>query len=172
MIPPMFLRQLRNECVKLFTRKRTYLGFIAFLVADILIVWLSKQPFALRGINSLLLNNGLKVEEYTRGLSSSAATLVLTVALVSALYLALISGDLIAREIEDGTMRMVLARSIGRRRLFLIKAIVGALHTFLLMVFIGLSALLVGSVMLGGLGKLLVYAPLEGSFGSFPPGEG
>lgn len=172
MIPPMFGRQFRNECVKLFSRKRTYLGFIAFLIADVLLVWLAKQPLARHGISSLMLNNGLRVEEYSGALTFAVATLVLTVALVSGLYLALISGDLIAREIDDGTMRMVLARSIGRLRIFVIKALVGAIHTFLLMVFVGLSALLVGWVLLGGLGKLLVYAPLEGTFGTFLSGEG
>jgi ABC-2 type transport system permease protein len=172
MIPSMFGRQFRNECVKVFSRKRTYVGFVAFLIADVLLVWLSKQPIARHGISSLMLNNGLRVEEYSGGLTMSVAILVLTVALISGLYLALISGDLIAREIDQGTMRMVLARSISRVRLFVIKALVGALHTFLLMLFIGLSALLVGSLLLGGLGKLLVYAPLEGSFGTFLPGEG
>src|SRR6478735_831905 len=107
MTPSMFGRQFRNECVKVFSRKRTYVGFVAFLVADLLLVWFSKQPVALQGISSLMLNNGLRVEEYTGGLTTSAATLVLTVALVSGLYLALISGDLIAREIDEGTMRLV-----------------------------------------------------------------
>ncbi|MES2569410.1 MAG: ABC transporter permease [Verrucomicrobiota bacterium] len=169
---PLFLLQLRNECTKLFSRKRTYLGFAAFLLADVLLIWLSKQPLALRGIRSLMLNNGLRVEEYSGGLSLAAATLVLTVALLSGLYLALVSGDLIAREIEEGTMRMVLARPINRLRLFIIKALVGALHTFLLMLFIGLSALLVGWILQGRLGKMLVYAPLEGGFGIFSPMEG
>lgn len=172
MIPRMFGRQFRNECVKLFSRKRTYLGFVAFLVADVLLVWLAKQPIALHGFSSLMLNNGLSVEEYSGALTTAIATLVLTVALVSGLYLALISGDLIAREIDEGTMRMVLARTIGRLRIFVIKTLVGAIHTFLLMLFVGLSALLVGWLILGKLGKMLVYAPLEGSFGTFLPGEG
>lgn len=169
---PMFAIQLRNECVKLFSRKRTYLGFGAFLLIDLIVAWLLNQPLLQRGIWSLLVRNGLKVEDYSGGLSMAVFTLVLTLALVSGLYLALVSGDLIAREIEDGTMRMVLARPISRLRIFVIKVLVGTLHTFLLMLFICLGALLVGWVVQGRLGQMLVYAPLEGGFGVFPPAEG
>lgn len=169
---PMFFVQLRNECVKLFSRKRTYLGFGAFLSIDLIIAWLLHQPIVLRGLRSLLVRNGLSVEDYSGGLSMATFTLVLTLALVSGLYLALVSGDLIAREIEDGTMRMVLARPISRLRVFVIKALVGVFHTFLLMLFVCLGALLVGWTVQGRLGQMLVYAPLEGSFAVFPPGEG
>ena len=69
-------------------------------------------------------------------------------------------------------MRMVLSRPISRAELFVIKALVGALHTFLLMLFIGLSGLLVGWVGHGRLGMMLVYAPLDGVFGAFDSTEG
>ena len=169
---PMFVRQLRNECVKLFSRKRTYLGFGAFLSIDLIILWLLNQPFPQRGVQSLLVRNGLPMEAYSGGLSLAGFTLVLTLALVSGLYLALVSGDLIAREIEEGTMRMVLARPISRLRVFVIKTLVGALHTFLLMLFVCLGALMVGWIGQGRLGKMLVYAPLEGGFGVFSAAEG
>lgn len=168
----MFIFQLRNECLKLFSRRRTYLGFGVFLFVDLATLWLLQQPLPLDGIRSLLENNGFRLDDFTGGLTMAAFTLVFTVALVSGLYLALVSGDLIAREIDDGTMRMVLARPVSRLRLFVIKALVGALHAFLLMLFIGLSTLLVGWAGHGRLGRLLVYAPLDGVFGVYGPVEG
>jgi ABC-2 type transport system permease protein len=168
----MFFSQLRNESFKLFSRKRTYLGFGIFFVIDLMMLWLLRQPLPLKGLRSLLVNNGFRLEDYAGGLTVAAFTMVFTVALVSGLYLALVSGDLVAREVEDGTMRMVLARPISRPLLFLIKALVSALHTFLLMLFVGLSGLLVGWIGHGRLGMMLVYAPLEGVFGTFDPAEG
>lgn len=169
---PLFAIQLRNEAVKLFTRKRTYLGFVVFLVIQLVMVWLLRQPLPMKGITSLLANNGFAVEDYSGGLTMAAFTMVFTVALVCGLYLALVSGDLIAKEIEDGTMRLILTRPVSRTEVFVMKAMVGAAHTALLMLFVGVSGLLVGWAGNGGLGRLLVYAPLEGVFGVFSPGEG
>jgi len=168
----MFFSQLRNECFKLFSRKRTYLGFGIFLFIELLMLWLFKQTRTPKGLRGLLVNNGLRVEDFSGGLTMAVLTMVFTVALVSGLYLALVSGELIAREIKEGTMRMVLARPISRLRLFLIKILVSALHTFLLMAFVGLSGLLVGWIGHGRLGEMLVYAPLEGVFATFSPAEG
>jgi ABC-2 type transport system permease protein len=169
---PMFLRQLRNECFKVFSRKRTYLGFGIFLALHLVTLWLLQQPLPRKGIHTLLVGNGFRLEDFAGGLTVAAFTMVFTVALVSGLYLALLSGDLVAREVEDGTMRMVLARPISRARLFLAKTLVGALHTFSLMAFVGLSGLLVGWVGHGRLGMMLVFAPLEGVFGAFDTAEG
>ncbi len=168
----MFFSQLRNECFKLFSRKRTYLGFSIFFLLNLVAFWLLKQPLPRHGVETLLANNGFRLEDFNGGLTVAAFTMVFTVALVSGLYLALVSGDLIAREIEDGTLRLVLARPISRARLFVAKALVGALHTTLLMLFVGLSGLLVGSIGHGRLGMMLVYAPLDGVFGVFEPIEG
>lgn len=168
----MFFSQLRNECFKLFSRKRTYLGFSIFFLLNLVAFWLLKQPLPRHGVETLLANNGFRLEDFNGGLTVAAFTMVFTVALVSGLYLALVSGDLIAREIEDGTLRLVLARPISRARLFVAKALVGALHTALLMLFVGLSGLLVGSIGHGRLGMMLVYAPLDGVFGVFEPIEG
>ena len=168
----MFFRQLRNECFKLFSRKRTYLGFGIFLLINVLMLWLLKQPLPRKGLQSLLANNGFSLEDSMGGLTVAAFTMAFTVPLVSGLYLALVSGDLVAREVEDGTLRLVLARPISRGELFVAKALVGALHTALLMLFVGLIGLLVGCIGHGRAGMMLVYAPLEGVFGVFEPAEG
>lgn len=169
---PMFFRQLRNECFKLFSRKRTYLGFGIFLGINLLMLWLLKQPLPRKGLQSLLVNNGFRLEDFMGGLTVAAFTMAFAVPLVSGLYLALVSGDLVAREVEDGTLRLVLARPITRGELFVAKALVSALHTALLMLFVGLSGLLIGCVGHGRAGMMLMYAPLEGVFGVFESGEG
>ena len=164
--------QFRNELLKLFARKRTYLGFAVFFVTEMAILWLWHRPVLTKPIRSLLANNGLPFEDYYGGLSLASFTIVLTVGLVAGLYLSLVAGDLVAKEMEEGTMRMVLARPISRTQLFIIKALVGVTHTFLLMLFIGLSSLLAGVICQRGLGELLVFAPLDKVFAAYGANEG
>jgi ABC-2 type transport system permease protein len=114
----------------------------------------------------------LELTDYHGALSFASFTMVFSVGLVAALYLALVSGDLIAKEIEDGTIRMVLARPISREKLFAIKAVTSVLHTLLLMLFIGLSSLLIGLLPGRGLGQYLAFAPLEKVFATYDQMEG
>jgi ABC-2 type transport system permease protein len=168
----MLALQFRNELLKLFARKRTYLGFIVFVLIEIIVAWLWHRPILTKPIRDLLTNNGLPFDEYYSGLSLASFILVLTVGLVAGLYLSLVGGDLVAKEMEEGTIRMVLARPISRAQFFIIKALVGVAHTFLLMLFIGVSSLVAGFIVHRGLGPLLVFAPLEKVFAAYDTTDG
>lgn len=168
----LFAMQFRNELLKLFARKRTYLGFIVFLLTELVILWLWHRPVITKPLRSLLTNNGLPFDDYYGGLSLASFILVLTVGLVAGLYLSLVAGDLVAKEMEEGTIRMVLARPISRNQLFFIKALVAITHTFTLMLFIGLSSLLAGFVCQRGFGQFLAFAPLEKVFATYDTSEG
>lgn len=168
----LFAVQFRNEMLKLFARKRTYLGFVIFFTTEAIILWLWGQPLLMEAVRSLLRNNGLEGEAFYGGLSVATFSLMLLTEFVAGLYLALVAGDLIAKEMEEGTIRMVLARPVSRPQLFACKALVGVAHTFILMLFLGLSSLLLGVVVQGRLGQMLVVAPLEKVFAVYDTGEG
>ena len=89
--------------------------------------------------------------------------LVWSVFLLGSLYLALVSGDLVAKEAEDGTLRMLLCRPVSRARLLLLKAIACLVYTVVLVLFIGITALLAGFAY-GGTGGLFVFIPVERMF--------
>src|SRR6266542_4575950 len=91
----MFYLQLRNELWKLFAKKRTYIGFLMFLLP---------------------------------------------------LYVSLIGGDLVAKEAEDGTLRMILSRPISRVRLLMLKWLAGAIFSFTLVMALGLFGVAFGSL--------------------------
>jgi ABC-2 type transport system permease protein len=57
------------------------------------------------------------------------------------LYAALVGGDLVAKEAEDGTLRLILARPISRFQLLLAKWFSGAVFSILLVAVLGLTAL-------------------------------
>jgi ABC-2 type transport system permease protein len=168
----MFRRQLRHELLKLFARKRTYIGFGAFVALQVMILALLQLPKARQAFDKLLTNNGYLPEDYYAGLTLAMLIIEFTIFLMGALYLALVGGDVVAKEIEDGTMRMVLSRPISRLRLLGIKWLACALYTSVLMIFLGITSLATGVIYRGRLGNLFVYVPHESLFGVFPMADG
>jgi ABC-2 type transport system permease protein len=83
-----------------------------------------------------------------------------TTFLLGALYLALVAGDVVAKEVEDGTLRMILCRPISRLRVGFLKYAACVLYTIALTFFIGITALVAG-LLYCGWGGLFAIAPLE-----------
>jgi ABC-2 type transport system permease protein len=91
--------------------------------------------------------------------------------LLGGLYVALVAGDIVAKEVEDGTLRMTLCRPVSRLRILAVKYLVCVIYTFTLTFFIGLSALAVGLAR-QGVGGFFVYQPLEKLFVVYDFGPG
>ena len=168
----MFHIQLRNELLKLAARSRTYVGFCVFCFVEVAILTLLTLPQAKRAFGQLMINNGLTFEDGYTGLSIATTIIYLTVGLLGVLYLALISGDMVAKEVEDGTMRMILARPVSRVQVLTVKAIVCIIHTFVLIFFIGITSLIAALLYRHRLGNLVVFALAEKVFAVFSPLEG
>ena len=64
------------------------------------------------------------------------------VMLLMPLYAALVGGDLVAKEAEDGTLRMILARPISRIRLLSMKYLAGVIFAIVLVLALGATALI------------------------------
>jgi hypothetical protein len=63
----LFLLQLRGELRKLFGRKRTYIGFGAFLLIEILILILLQLPKVQRSFRHMIERSGYIFEDYFSG---------------------------------------------------------------------------------------------------------
>jgi ABC-2 type transport system permease protein len=138
----MFFLQLRNEIWKLFGKKRTYIGFGMFLIAQNIIIVVHRLPRVRHQISQLLEHNGFMVERYISVLTISTLMVSLMALTLMPLYTALVGGDLVAKEAEDGTLRMILSRPISRVRLLLLKWLTGAIFSFLLVMSLGLFGLI------------------------------
>jgi|ERR1043166_912388 ABC-2 type transport system permease protein len=134
----MFFYQLKNELWKLFGKKRTYIGFAMFLLAQNIFVVLFKFTRATRQMRLTLEGNGYATADYISTLTIASALLFPLAYLLMPLYAALIGGDLVAKEAEDGTLRMILARPISRFRLLTIKWLAGAIFSVVLVFVLGL----------------------------------
>ncbi len=168
---PLLPRQFGYELLKLFARPRTYIGFGLFLFFEFLLLFLLQLPRAREAYRELLANNGYLFAEYFTGPTMAVVIITTSVFFLGSLFLALVAGDIVAKEVEDGTMRMILNRPVSRVRVLFLKWLACLVYTFVLLGFIGLTSLLCG-VVSRGWGNLFVYAPLQGVFAVFSPGEG
>lgn len=156
----MFFAQLKNELWKLFGKKRTYIGFGAFLLAQTAMLCAFKFTRWQRDMEGLLSGNGYIAGEFISALTVAVVMIMPQIILLMPLYVALVGGDLVAKESEDGTLRMILARPISRVRLLLVKWVAGVIFAAVLVTVLGLTAL--------GLARL--FFPWQGLF-VFVPGQ-
>ena len=167
----MFYFHLRNELWKLFAKKRTYIGFAMFLLVQALIVlFLRYHSNAMAGMIRQLENNGYVAEQFISSLTIATTMLFPIAYVLLPLYTSLVGGDLVAKEAEDGTLRMILSRPISRTRLLLAKWVAGAIFSALLALALGAIGILIASLFFKH-GGLFAFWPGE-VFGAFDWGEG
>lgn len=155
----MFYHHLRNELWKLFGKKRTYIGFGAFLLAQNVMLLAFRFTGWQRNVERMLDGNGYLAQEYVSALTVAVIMLIPQIILLMPLYAALVGGDLVAKEAEDGTLRMILCRPVSRFRLLLAKWLAGVVFSAVLVIVLGATAL----------GFASVWFPWKGMF-VFMPG--
>src|SRR5579862_6942748 len=128
----MFASQLKNELWKLAGKKRTYIGFGAFMASQVAMLIMFKRTRWESDFERLLGGNGYLASEYISALTVGLIMLIPQLGLLLPLYVTLIGGDLIAKEAEDGTLRMILSRPISRLRLLIVKWLAGVIFTAVL----------------------------------------
>ncbi len=154
----MFFAQLKNELWKLFGKKRTYIGFGAFLLAQTAMLLAFRFTRWQDDFEKLLSGNGYLATDFISALTVSVVMLIPQIIFLMPLYTTLVGGDLVAKEAEDGTLRMILSRPISRLRLLLVKWSAGVIFAAVLVLVLGLVALGFAR-MLFPWGGMFVFAP-------------
>ena len=155
----------------MFARKRTYIGFGAFLLMEGLVLFMINLPGPRGHFKRMIEQNGYAFDQYFSGLTLGLLMVMWTTVLLGALYLSLVAGDVVSKEVEEGTMRMTLCRPVSRGRVIALKYVACVIYTFALVFFIGGTALIAG-LCYRGPGGLFVFAPLEGIFALHEQGPG
>ncbi|HEX4085424.1 MAG TPA: ABC transporter permease [Chthoniobacteraceae bacterium] len=157
---PSFLPQVAAELHKTFAQPRTWAGFgILAVMAAMLFLLCSLEPvrdLLSRSVSQL----GCDPARYLTGLTYALLALRATMLLIGALFIALVAGESVAREVDDGSMRMLLCRPVSRFRVLAVKAVAALIHTFLLTGFLGFVALGLG-LLFHRAGGMLAFDPLE-----------
>lgn len=167
----MFYLQLRNELWKLFWKKRTYIGFSMFLLAQNAISAGFKFTTASDKVAGFLDTNGYLGQSFITTLTIAVIMMVMIAVFLLPLYSALVGGDLVAKETEDGTMRMILCRPISRLRLLLVKWLAGLIFSALLALTLGVFGLVFARLWFPW-GNLFVFAPEQSIFSLFDASTG
>ncbi|MCB1224274.1 MAG: ABC transporter permease [Verrucomicrobiales bacterium] len=158
----LFLQQWRAEWLKLLARKRTYLGFAVFVGLELLVLAFLHRDGMERFLERLISQQGGLFDYYFSATTLGFWVLWMSVFLLGALYLCLVGGDIVAKETEDGHLRLLLARPISRLRLLLVKYLTVTGYSILLVGFITLTAWLLGLMLQGWGGGLFAWAPEQG----------
>ena len=105
-------------------------------------------------------------------LSLSFLIISWTVFLLGGIYLALVMGDIVAKETEEGSFRLLMSRPVSRLRILALKFCAGTIYTFALIFFIGLTSLAAGALNRGWGGGMFIWAPEQGVFEMYPFADG
>ena len=167
----LILHQFRHELLKLFGKKRTYLGFLIFLVVQNCIIMAFKATEAEDFTMRLLTGNGYPAEEFLSALTIATVVLVPLAVFLLPLYVSLVGGEAVAKETEDGTLRMVLCRPISRGRLLLLKWLAGVVFCFALVACLALLGLLFARFWFPWKG-LFVWLPDQDIFSVYTANDG
>jgi ABC-2 type transport system permease protein len=152
----MLLKNMLNECIKILSKPRSYLGVGALTLLIGIIIFAMKADgksiisFVTSSFEQTLTFNGHVLN------GNLIAFIILQMLIVHVpLLVALVTGDLISGEAAMGTIRMLATKPISRTQIVLSKFIAGALYTLFLTFWLGILALVV-SRMIFGTGDLIV----------------
>lgn len=150
------IKLIQIELFKIFTRKRSYIGFAAvlviILVAQAAMLWEGKamHNFVTENLSEVFYMEGNLVNGYL------VSFLVLNFLWVHVpLLIVIVTGDLFSGEAHNGTFRLILSRPVSRSQLVTAKFISALIYTFALMIFFALISLGLGLILFGK-GDLMV----------------
>lgn len=153
----MMVLLIKNELIKISSKWRSYIGFIALAVLMPLVMW----GFSVGGseihddMTSQLQDSFIVVGSVFNGFL--ATYLVMNFLWVHIPFLVtLVAGDVVAGEGAAGTFRIYLTRPVSRFKIMLSKLMATYLYTLALIGFFALMSLGLGSVWLGT-GDLVVF---------------
>jgi ABC-2 type transport system permease protein len=161
---------LKNELWKLFGKKRTYIGFGAFLLAQNAMLLTFRFTRWQSDMERMLAGNGYLAQDFVSALTVAVVMIIPQVMLLMPLYAALVGGDMVAKEAEDGTLRMILARPISRIRLLCMKYLAGVIFAIVLVLALGATALIFARIWFPWK-SMFVFAPGM-VFSALAPGAG
>ena len=176
-----FLRQLWFELMKMFGRKRTHIGFGVFVVLELSFAFFLKRPKSVEWFQGMLerraqklnpLGFGIDVDYFYSALTMSHMILSGVVVLLGGLFLSLVAGDIVSKEEEEGTLRMVLSRPVTRGRVLAVKYAACMVFTAVLISFAAISSLITGFLFWKADGGLFATSKDLGmiAFHDFEPG--
>jgi ABC-2 type transport system permease protein len=131
---------LKWELLKLLAQKRTYLGLGAAMLVPLIFVLV--LIFKAGGPNDIPLGRNIR----DTGLATPFVVLFFMSIWAFPLITALVSGDIVAAESHNGTLKTILTRSRNRGEIYAAKVLAAFTYTALVIVAMGLVAVVAASI--------------------------
>ncbi len=117
------------------------------------------KKFGMGPIQKAIVGSGQSFEYYFSALTVASTVMGFSVFLLGALFLSLVAGDIVAKEGEDGHMRLLLARPVSRFRLLLLKYLTCTGYALFLIQFLAWTSFFLGLVLRGWGGGYFAIVP-------------
>lgn len=152
----MFLKSVYNECLKIASKPRSYIGVGAItLIISVILFAMKVDGMTYISFITAPFEQSLSfVGEILNG--NLMAFIILQMLIIHIpLLIAFVTGDLISGEGAMGTIRMILTKPISRTGILLSKYVAGCLYTLGVLLWMAMIAVFVGKIMFGT-GDLMV----------------
>lgn len=150
------MRLLLIEIYKVFTRRRSYIGFVAiFLIVILLLLAVQYEAKAVLDFVTTNLKDAFSFQGNLINANLFAHIVLRSLWVHIPLLVVMVTGDLISGEYQAGTFRMVLSRPVSRTAIITSKFVAGSIYVILLILFLAIISLGLGYIFLGN-GDLLV----------------
>jgi ABC-2 type transport system permease protein len=155
-------RLLQIEIYKIFKRQRTYIAF-AVIAAIIFLIQIGLKFGGYEYVGMIMgaMNGVFEVPPGDMLNGYFVCFFILNLLLVHVpILVALVAGDMISGESNQGTLRLLVSKPISRTQLCLVKFGASVFYTFVLLVWVAILSLLI-SVIIFGTNSLFVPKELE-----------
>lgn len=152
----MFWKSTYNELIKIAAKPRSYIGIGAItLIISIILIAMKTDGMSIISYATRSFEQTMSFEGNILN-GNLIAFLILQMLIIHVpLLIALVTGDLISGEAAMGTIRLLLTKPISRSGILFSKYLAGCTYTFITLLWMGFTALIVGKFLFGS-GDLLV----------------
>jgi ABC-2 type transport system permease protein len=152
----MFWKSTYNELIKIAAKPRSYIGIGAItLIISIILIAMKTDGMSIISYATRSFEQTMSFEGNILN-GNLIAFLILQMLIIHVpLLIALVTGDLVSGEAAMGTIRLLLTKPISRSGILFSKYLAGCTYTFITLLWMGFTALIVGKFLFGS-GDLLV----------------
>lgn len=150
----------RNELLKMFYQKKNYVmvfGHLLLLGLCYIGFKTSKMSFLARGIKHQAEINISDLMSYMDALFFARTALLPTYFIIFPIFICTVAGDIVAGEIQDGSLKLLASRPRSRSSIILSKLFATAVFSWIYSLYFAIANLIIGFIFFGKPGVQLVY---------------
>jgi ABC-2 type transport system permease protein len=152
----MFWKSTYNEFIKIATKPRSYIGLgVITLIVGIILVSMGADGAGFISMATKPFEQSLSFEGKILNGNLIAFVILQTLIIHVPLLIAFVTGDLVSGEAAMGTIRLLLTKPVSRTLVLFSKYLAGCAYTFVILLWLGFLALIVGKILFGS-GDLMV----------------